>query len=325
MGTHPPSLPHGGSTMPHVPVLLAEIVACLKPRAGALYVDATFGRGGVASALLEAADCRVIAIDRDPDAFRAARSLTERHSLRFQFVHTRIGRLRAALLPLDVHRIDGGIVFDLGVSSPQLDDPERGFSFRTDGPLDMRMARTGKTAADIVNEADERALADILHAFGEERHARRIARAIVAARPFARTVALAEAVRSAVPGWKHVIDPATRTFQALRIAVNDELGELRAALRDAEQLLAEGSRLVVVSFHSLEDRIVKRFLAERSDRAPRSHRHAPEVGGRPEPTFRLPALRAVRPSRVELDRNPRARSARLRAAVRTAASVPEAA
>ena len=311
--------------MSHVPVLLAEIVARLDPRAGALYVDATFGRGGVASALLEATDCRVVAVDRDPDAIPAARSLTERHPHRFQFVQTRIGCLRAALIPLDIHRIDGGIVFDLGVSSPQLDDPERGFSFRTDGPLDMRMARTGKTAADIVNESDEHGLADILHAFGDERHARRIARAIVAARPFARTVALAEAVRSAVPGWKHAIDPATRTFQALRIAVNDELGELRAALRDAEHLLTEGARLVAVSFHSLEDRIVKRFLVERSGRAPRSHRHSPEVGGRLEPTFCLSALRAVRPGRAELDRNPRARSARLRAAVRTAASVPEAA
>ena len=307
--------------MAHVPVLLAEIVTQLQPVDDALYVDATFGRGGVARALLEAADCRVIAIDRDPAAHPAAASLAEQFASRFQFVQAQFGGMDQVLASLDVEHVDGGIIFDLGVSSPQLDDAGRGFSFRRDGPLDMRMGGCGQSAADIVNAMDESALAEILRTFGEERHSRRIARAIVADRPFARTVELADVVRLAVPGRVETIDPATRTFQALRIAVNDELGELRAALHSAEQLLIEGAILAVVAFHSLEDRLVKRFMVERSNRAPRAHRHVPPAGTPLEPTFRLSRTRAIRPGQAELHRNPRARSARLRAAVRTAAPV----
>ena len=307
--------------MAHVPVLLAEIVTQLQPVDDALYVDATFGRGGVARALLEAADCRVIAIDRDPAAHPAAASLAEQFASRFQFVQAQFGGMDQVLASLDVEHVDGGIIFDLGVSSPQLDDAGRGFSFRRDGPLDMRMGGCGQSAADIVNAMDESALAEILRTFGEERHSRRIARAIVADRPFAGTVELADVVRSAVPGRQETIDPATRTFQALRIAVNDELGELRAALHSAEQLLIEGAILAVVAFHSLEDRLVKRFMVERSNRAPRAHRHVPPAGTPLEPTFRLSRTRAIRPGQAELHRNPRARSARLRAAVRTAAPV----
>ncbi len=304
--------------MTHVPVLLSETLAHLHPRAKTVYVDATFGRGGVAEALLQAADCRVVAIDCDPDAIPAATALTERYSGRFRFVHGRFGQLAAVLAQVDLDAIDGGVVFDLGVSSPQLDDPDRGFSFQADGPLDMRMGRQGRSAADVVNSTDQTALEGLLRTLGEERYARRIARAIVRCRPFSRTGELAEAVRSAVPGGIHRIDPATRTFQAIRLAVNDELGELRAALGDAEHLLTEGARLVVVSFHSLEDRIVKRFIAERAGRAPRAHRHVPEPS-RHAPTFRQLRARAVRPGPAEVARNPRARSARLRAAIRTAA------
>ncbi len=305
--------------MAHVPVLLAEIVTQLQPVDDALYVDATFGRGGVTHALLEAADCRVVGIDCDPDAGRAATSLARQYAGRFRFLQARFGGLVRALARLDVRQVDGGIIFDLGVSSPQLDDPERGFSFRRDGPLDMRMGRSGQTAADVVNASDEAALTDILRSFGEERRARRIVRAIMAARPLTRTLELADVVRSVVPGGHHAIDPATRTFQALRIAVNDELGELRAALHDAERLLAEGAVLAVVSFHSLEDRLVKRFLVERTARAPRAHRHIPDPGPPAAPTFRMTRARAIRPGPAELRRNPRARSARLRTAVRTGA------
>ncbi len=305
--------------MAHVPVLLTEIVTQLQPVDDALYVDATFGRGGITQALLDAADCRVVGIDCDPDASRAATSLAGRYGDRFRFLQARFGGLVRALARLDVRQIDGGIIFDLGVSSPQLDDPERGFSFRRDGPLDMRMGRSGQTAADVLNASDEAALTDILRTFGEERRARRIARAILAARPLTRTLELADVVRSAVPGGHHPIDPATRTFQALRIAVNDELGELRAALHDAERLLAEGAVLAVVSFHSLEDRLVKRFMVERSARAPRAHRHVPDPGPPAAPTFRMTRGRAIRPGPAELRRNPRARSARLRTAVRTGA------
>ncbi len=307
--------------MTHVPVLLAELLRKLHPADGALYVDATFGRGGVTAALLEAADCRVIAVDRDPDAQPAAAGLAERYSGRFDFLQARFGRLVEALSPLGVRVVDGGIVFDLGVSSPQLDDAERGFSFRRDGPLDMRMDGVGPTAADLVNVLSESELAGVLRTGGEERYARRIARAMVGARPFARTAELAAVVRAAVPGGPRATDAATRTFQALRIAVNDELGELRAALRDAERLLAEGAVLAVVSFHSLEDRMVKRFLIERSARAPRSHRHLPVRDPVAAPTFRLSQSDPVRPGPAEQGRNPRARSARLRTAVRTAAAV----
>ncbi len=305
--------------MTHVPVLLAELLRELHPVDGALYVDATFGRGGVTAALLEAADCRVIAVDCDPDAEPVAGLFAKRYSGRFDFLRGRFGQLVASLETRGVRVVTGGIVFDLGVSSPQLEDAGRGFSFRRDGPLDMRMDRTGTTAADLVNTLGETELAGVLRTLGEERYARRVAHAIIAARPIARTAELAAVVRAAVPSRQQTIDAATRTFQALRIAVNDELGELRAALEAAEYLLAEGAVLAVVSFHSLEDRLVKRFLRERAGRAPRGPRHLPTPDALRQPTFRLPATGLTRPDPAERGRNPRARSARLRAAVRTAA------
>jgi 16S rRNA (cytosine1402-N4)-methyltransferase len=306
--------------------LLDEVVAALAPREGALYVDATFGGGGTTRALLEAARCTVTAIDRDPDAVVRARALA-RFGDRLEVIEGRFGDLERLLGGHGAAAVDGGVVFDLGVSSPQLDEPGRGFSFAADGPLDMRMERTGTTAADVVNGAGEAELADILYRYGGERGARRVAAAIVAARaraPVTRTAELAAIVRAAVPRARRGIDPATRSFQALRIYVNDELGELGRGLAAAERVLAAGARLVVVSFHSLEDRLVKRFLAARARPARRPSRHLPAATAgdprTPAPSFRLLARRAVRPSRAEVAANPRARSARLRAAERTAAA-----
>ena len=311
----------------HVPVLLNEVVAALAPRAGALYVDATFGGGGTSEALLEAAACTVIAIDRDPDAAARGGALANRYRGRFEFAAGRFGDIERLLGDRAARGVDGGIVFDLGVSSYQLAEPARGFSFRADGPLDMRMDKSGPSAADVVNDTGEAELADILRRFGEERRARRVAAAIAKARrerPLTRTDELAEVIRGALPPAHGGIDPATRSFQALRIYVNDELGELERALCAAERLLVAGARLVVVSFHSLEDRIVKRFLARRARPAPLSSRHSPEAragrdAGAEAPSFRLLTRRAVRPSAAEMAANRRARSARLRAAERTAA------
>lgn len=307
----------------HTPVMLEAVLAALAPRDGALYVDATFGAGGYAEAILEAADCRVWGIDRDPDAVARGRSLAERFSGRLRVVEGRFGDLETILAEHDALSIDG-VAFDLGVSSPQLDDAGRGFSFRADGPLDMRMGRGGPTAAEVVNEMPEAELADIIHTFGEEKKARRVARAITAARartPITRTTALAEVVGRAVGGrGRQDIDPATRTFQALRIYVNDELGELERGLCAAERALRPGGRLAVVSFHSLEDRTVKRFLRLRSGDVPRGSRHSPLPAGDdhpPAPTFRALYRSARRPDAREAERNPRARSARLRAAERT--------
>jgi 16S rRNA (cytosine1402-N4)-methyltransferase len=307
--------------------LLDEVIAALAPREGALYVDATFGGGGTTRALLEAARCTVTAIDRDPDAVGRARALEARFGDRLEVIEGRFGELERLLGEHGVAEVDGGVVFDLGVSTPQLEEAGRGFSFAADGPLDMRMERTGPTAADVVNSAGEAELADILYRYGEERGARRVAAAIVAARssrPLTRTAELAAIVRAALPRARRGIDPATRSFQALRIYVNDELGELGRGLSAAERVLAAGARLVVVSFHSLEDRLVKRFLAARARPAPRPSRHlpAPAAGDAtaPAPSFHLLGRRAVRPSRAEVAANPRARSARLRAAERTAAA-----
>lgn len=306
----------------HAPVLLAEVLRALAPRAGGIYVDGTFGAGGYSRALLDAADCTVWAIDRDPDAIARAKDFAT-YGKRFHAIEGRFGdmdRLLEAEGVTETH----GVALDLGVSSPQLDEAARGFSFRQDGPLDMRMSRSGESAADLVNEADEETLAAIIREHGEERRARPIARAIVAARqtaPITTTLALAEIVRSAFPARERAtarIDPATRTFQALRIAVNDELAELDRALVAAERLLVEGGRLAVVSFHSLEDRRVKRFLAERSGRSGGGSRHLPESSG-PAPSFRRIADGEATPGEAELAANPRARSARLRAAERTAA------
>jgi len=302
-------------------VLLAQVVAALEPRDGAIYVDGTFGAGGHAKALLEAADCTVWGIDRDPDAVAGAAEMLRRFAGRLHVLRGRFGSMRELLGDHGVRGADG-IALDLGVSSPQFDRPERGFSFRADGPLDMRMDKTGPSAADLVNGLSERELALTIRGLGEERKARAIARAIVAARaraPILRTLQLADIVRRVVPSRRRdAIDPATRTFQALRMRVNDELGELERGLDAAEALLKPGGRLAVVSFHSLEDRRVKAFPRERSGALPRPSRHRPadDAEMTRAATFRLLTRDAVRPSTAEAARNPRARSARLRAAER---------
>jgi len=302
----------------HVPVLLSEAIAALAPRDDALYVDGTFGAGNYSRALLEAARCRVVAIDRDARAVARGAVLQQRYPGRLTVIEGRFGEMEGVLASLGITAV-AGIALDLGVSSDQLDDPARGFSFRADGPLDMRMSNTGITAAELVNSLSETALADLIYVYGEERHARRVARAIVAARakaPLTRAGELAALVRRVVP-TAGGIDGATRTFQALRIEVNDELGELDRALLAAERLLEPGGRLAIVSFHSLEDRRVKEFLRARSGASAPS-RHRPAIAA-PPPSFTLITRKPVRPSAAELAHNPRARSARLRAAERTAA------
>jgi 16S rRNA (cytosine1402-N4)-methyltransferase len=302
----------------HVPVMLAEVLEAIQPRDGAHYIDGTFGGGSYARAILEAANCSVLGIDRDPDAITRGEELATRYAGRLSLVRGEFSEMDALLAETGEAQTNG-VVLDLGVSSFQLHEAERGFSFREDGPLDMRMSRSGPSAADLVNTADEKTLTDILRRFGEERQARRIARAIIAARPLTRTRELAEVVSKALgpAAAREPIHPATRTFQALRIYVNDELGELERGLSAAERLLKNGGRLAVVAFHSLEDRIVKRFLVERS-RPAASSRHAPVPRDRAPQTFRL-VWHGVRTPRLEeIARNPRARSARLRAAERVA-------
>jgi 16S rRNA (cytosine1402-N4)-methyltransferase len=322
-----------GSTaaMPrHVPVLLAEIVERLAPTPGDRIIDGTFGAGGYTQALLEGEpSLRILAIERDPDARTAAQPIVERSEGRLVLAAGRFGDLEGIAADNEFAPVNG-VVLDVGVSSMQLDEADRGFSFRADGPLDMRMEREGPSAADLVNEMAETDLANLIFAYGEERQSRRIARAIVKARDTQRietTRALASVVERAL-GRRHDDDrhPATRTFQALRVAVNDELGELVRGLVAAERVLAAGGRLVVVTFHSLEDRIVKRFLARRSGRSGSGSRHAPPSGGVPPPSFQIVNHRPATPDEVELAANPRARSAKLRAALRTDAPVwdPEA-
>jgi 16S rRNA (cytosine1402-N4)-methyltransferase len=313
--------------IPHRPVLLAEVIEALSPRDGAVYVDGTFGAGGYSRALLEAARCTVFAIDRDPDAVKGAAPLLDRYAGRLHIVQGRFGDMFALLSARGVPAVQG-VALDLGVSSMQLDRAERGFSFRFEGPLDMRMERAGRSAAELVNELAERPLADLIFTFGEEKKARRIAKAIVAARalaPIGTTQHLAEIVRRAIGPAHDRIDPATRTFQALRIAVNDELAEIDRGLAAAERLLAPGGRLAVVSFHSLEDRQVKQFLRARAGRNPKASRHLPAQGGEAKPTLRLIAPGGIAPGAEEIKANPRARSARLRVAERTDAPVEDAA
>ncbi len=307
----------------HRSVLVEGVLACLLPQDGAILVDATFGGGGISAALLEAADCRVLAIDRDPEAIARGRELARSQGGRLELCQGRFSRLEAMVACRIGAPVDG-VVFDLGVSSMQLDQARRGFSFRHDGPLDMRMEGgrmegAGPGADEAVNRLDEAELAAIVARFGEERRARAVARAIVAARPIAGTLQLARIVRGAVGRGRDGIDPATRTFQALRIWVNDELGELERGLAAAEAVLREGGRLVVIAFHSLEDRIVKRFLAERSGRLAAPSRHLPPPPPGKAATFRLLRPRPLRPDGGEIAANRRARSARLRAAQRTAA------
>jgi 16S rRNA (cytosine1402-N4)-methyltransferase len=305
----------------HTPVLLTEVLEALAPKDGGIYVDGTFGAGGYSRAILDTADCTVWGIDRDPDAVALGAALADRYEGRLTVIGGRFGDMQALLGARGVDKVDG-IALDVGVSSAQLDIPARGFSFRLDGPLDMRMAQSGASAADLVNTLPEAELADLIYDYGEERASRRIAQAIVDARrvkPIATTTELAEIVRGVVHARGDAVDPATRTFQALRIAVNDEIGELKRALAAAEALLDAGGRLAVVSFHSLEDREVKEFLRARSGRAPRGGRHLPEEKPRRAPTFRLLHTRPIRPGEAEVAANPRARSARLRAAERTEA------
>jgi 16S rRNA (cytosine1402-N4)-methyltransferase len=312
------------ATSGHIPVMLGEVLATLRPRDGGSYLDGTFGGGGYAAAILGAAQCTLWAIDRDPDAIARGAGLAARFPGRLHLLHGNFADLLALLTANGVAALDGaaldGIVLDLGVSSFQLDDPTRGFSYRTTGPLDMRMDRAGPTAADLVNTTPERELADILFTFGEERASRRIARAIVAARtaaPIETTARLAEIIRAVLPPDRSGIDPATRSFQALRVRVNDELAAIECALADSASLLLPGGTLVVVAFHSLEDRIVKRFMVAAAGRDAAPSRHDPRgLRARPAPGFRLLTQRPLRPGAAELAVNPRARSARLRAIAR---------
>jgi 16S rRNA (cytosine1402-N4)-methyltransferase len=312
---------------PHIPVLLDAVLDAIAPRDDATYIDATFGAGGYSEAILSAARCRVFGIDRDPDAVARGQELVARHGGRLTLIAGPFGDMERLIGPLAPGPI-AGIAFDLGVSSMQLDESGRGFSFRQDGPLDMRMSRDGESAADLLGRLSERELADLIRRLGEERFAGRVAHRISAAqlrRPLTTTGELAEIVRGAIPRHEPGLDPATRTFQALRIAVNDELGELDRGLAAAERLLMPGGRLAVVSFHSLEDARVKTFLRRRSEEA-RVSRHLPPPPGRPAPSFLVRARRPLRPGAAEIARNPRARSARLRWAERTAApAFPEAA
>ena len=303
----------------HIPVLRDAVVASLSPKDGGRYVDGTFGAGGYSTALLEAADCHVWAIDRDPDALAMGKPLAERFPDRLTLVEGSFGEMESLLASRGVDAVDG-IALDLGVSSMQLDRAERGFSFRADGPLDMRMSSQGRSAADLVNGLEEDALAAVIFDYGEERFARRIAAAIVRTRPIEGTARLAEIVRAAVPTKGEAIHPATRTFQALRIAVNDELGELTRGLSAAEHMLAPGGRLAVVTFHSLEDRAVKSFFARHSGKQPGGSRHLPEAKEMRSPSFRLLNTKPVAPGESEIKANPRARSAKLRAAERTTAA-----
>ena len=308
------------TTAPHVPVLLREVVAGLAIVPGETIVDGTFGAGGYTRALLEAGAGRVIGFDRDPQAIEQGPSLVPDavEAGRLTLIEDRFGNMHAALADRELLPVDG-IALDIGVSSMQLDQADRGFAFSNDGPLDMRMSQSGMSAAEFLNDADEAEIARVIKDYGEEPRARLVARAIVAARPLTRTAELAAIVRKALghhAGMKS--DPATRTFQAIRIHLNAELDELEAGLRAAEKSLRPGGRLAVVTFHSLEDRIVKRFLRDRSGATPAGSRHRPLAAAGPAPSFEQIA-KPLAPSADELARNPRARSARLRTAVRTPA------
>jgi 16S rRNA (cytosine1402-N4)-methyltransferase len=306
----------GTNQAPHVPVLVNEVIAALALHEGETALDGTFGAGGYTRALLGAGAGRVIALDRDPDAIEDGRSLVP--DPRLTLINERFSQMDRVLAERGIEHVDA-IALDIGVSSMQLDRADRGFSFSADGPLDMRMSRSGLTAAEFLNSADENEIARILKDYGEEPRARAIARAIVAARPVERTAELAAIVRRAAgfrPGQK--TDPATRTFQAIRIHLNAELEELELGLEAAERALRPGGRLAIVTFHSLEDRIVKRFFRERSGGMPAGSRHRPVQTDPREPTFERVA-KPVSPTERELAANPRARSARLRSAVRTSA------
>jgi 16S rRNA (cytosine1402-N4)-methyltransferase len=325
----PPDLARGRGMTPsasrHIPVLGRQAIEMLSPRDGGIYVDATFGAGGYSGAILEVEGTRIVGIDRDRSAVAGGFDLVERSGGRLTLVEDRFSNLVEICAAQGFEAVDG-VVMDVGVSSMQLDQADRGFSFRLDGPLDMRMGHDGPTAADVVAVASEADLANIIYIFGEERHSRGVARAIVAARkqaPIATTKALADVVSKVVWSKPGEIHPATRTFQALRIFVNEELDELQLALSAAERVLKPGGRLVVVSFHSLEDRIVKNFLVERA-KAGGGSRHLPEIA-QSAPSFIILTKRPVTADDREISANPRARSAKLRAAERTNAAAHAAA
>lgn len=307
-------------TSAHIPVMLDEVLEHLNPSAHEKIVDGTFGRGGYSRAILNTNNtCHVFAFDQDPTVKPFVDETSHLMGDRFIFIQGRFGDMQHHLQERGIDKVDG-IVLDIGVSSMQLDESERGFSFRFDGPLDMRMSSEGTTAADLVNTLAEEELANLIYTYGEERHSRRIAKAIVARRmetPFTTTGDLAAIIRDSIPkGKPSKIDPATRTFQALRIAVNDELGELERALKQSISLLNDKGRLVVVTFHSLEDGIVKSFLKENSAPQKAYNKYRPETKEISDKPFTVLTKKPVCASKAEIDQNPRSRSAKLRAAIR---------
>ena len=306
--------------MSHIPVMLDHVIEHLAPQPGDVLIDGTFGGGGYTRAILEAADCQVIGIDRDPDALKRSEEVKSEYGKRLTMLNGRFGDMDSLIEAHGVSGVDG-VVLDLGVSSFQLDEADRGFSFMRDGPLDMRMAQSGPSAADVVNAAAETVIADILFQLGEERQSRRIARQIIAARksaPFQTTLQLADLIETALGGRRGKrTHPATKAFQALRMYVNDELGELERGLMAAERVLKSGGRLVIVTFHSLEDRMAKSFFADRSPSTGGGSRYMPQPDeDGPEPTFS--SVRKISaPDRIEVESNVRARSSRLRSGIRT--------
>ncbi len=308
-----PKTASSAPSKPHIPVLLDEVIDALAITPGETHVDGTFGAGGYSMAMI-AAGAKVHGFDQDPDAIASGHELVESSDGKLVLHHAFYSQMADVLVDEDID----GVTLDIGVSSMQLDQAERGFSFQKDGPLDMRMSQDGPSAADFLNESDEEDIANVIYRYGEERRSRKIAKAIVNARPLTRTSELANIVRKALghkPGDKK--DPSTRTFQAIRIHINRELGELEDGLAAAERMLKPGGRLAIVTFHSLEDRIVKNFLRDRSGQKSAGSRHLPQVSEkRPAPTFHKPA-KMVRPAGAEQVSNPRARSATLRSAVRS--------
>ena len=303
---------------PHIPVLLNEVVESIAPKGGGVYVDGTFGAGGYTRAVLDAADCTVYAIDRDPDAIREGQKLVDAYKGRLHLLHGTFGEMAELVRGEGVDFVDG-VMLDIGVSSMQIDRAERGFSFQKDGALDMRMSQNGLSAADVLNTFGEREIADIIYKYGEERFSRRIAAAVVEQRktaPFKTTLEFADLIRRTVPHKREDIDPATRSFQALRIYVNDELGQLESGLSAAHDLLKAGGRMAIVSFHSLEDRIVKTFMQEKSGKTANPSRYMPVVE-KQAATLKTITKKPILPTESETKFNPRARSARLRVAEKT--------